>query len=81
MAMRKILTLLFTFILVQSGLRAQTTKPVEGLSDDRNTLFVFRNATLVVDAATVVKNAVLIIQKDKILQAGADLPRAWTSNR
>ena len=72
--MRKILTLLFTFILVQSGLRAQTTKPVEGLSDDRNTLFVFRNATLVVDAATVVKNAVLIIQKDKILQAGADLP-------
>ncbi|MFN8154815.1 MAG: amidohydrolase family protein [Bacteroidia bacterium] len=71
--MRKILTLLFTFSLVVS-LRAQNTLPVEGLSDVRDITYAFRNATLVTDSKTLIKDAVLIIRKDKIVQAGAGIP-------
>ncbi len=71
--MRKILTLLFTFSL-GLGLRAQTTQPVEGLSDERDVTYVFRNAMLITDSRTLIKDAVLIIRKDKIVQAGAGIP-------
>lgn len=71
--MRKILTLLFT-LSIPLVIRAQSTQPVEGLSDVRDITYAFRNATLVTDARTIIKDAVLIIFKDKIVQAGAGIP-------
>lgn len=72
--MKKILTWLFTCILVIGKINAQTTRPTEGLSDERELTYVFRNATIVTDAKTVIKDAVLIIKKDKIVQVGTGLP-------
>ncbi|MBL0095048.1 MAG: amidohydrolase family protein [Bacteroidetes bacterium] len=68
--MRKILTLLFTLFFGLETLNAQTTKPVTGLSDERSIPIAFRNATLIVDAKTVIKGATLLIRKDKIIAAG-----------
>lgn len=72
--MKKILTWLFTYIVLIGDLTAQTTRPVEGLSDERELTYVFQHATLVADAQTVIKDAVLIIKKDKIVQVGAGIP-------
>ena len=68
--MRKILTLLCTFLFLEGSISAQTTKPVEGLSDERDITCVFKNATLVVDAGTTIQGATLMIKNGKIVQAG-----------
>lgn len=72
--MKKILTWLFTFSITAGGLQAQTTRPADVLSDEREITYVFRQATLVADANTIIKDAVLIIRKDRIVQVGTGLP-------
>ncbi len=71
--MRKILTLLFTLFFVNEGIHAQSTKPVSGLADEREGIYAFRNATLVLDPNTVLRGATLIIRKEKIIAAGVNI--------
>ncbi len=75
MHMRKILTWLYTVLLVHSGgLFAQSTRPVEGLSDERDPLFVFTNVTLVQEPGKILKGARVHVQGGEILRVGGDGP-------
>lgn len=53
---------------------AQSTRPVEGLSDERNPLHVFKNVTLVQEPGKVLKNTSVFVQGGKILKVGNDHP-------
>ncbi len=68
--MKKILTLLFTYCLFQTIAQAQTTAPVNGLSDEREISYAFKNARVCIDASTVIENATLLIRKDRIIAVG-----------
>ncbi len=54
-------------------LHAQKTFPVNGVTDERNTIYVFKNATIHKDAETVFTNGTLIVQKDRILDLGTSV--------
>lgn len=54
-------------------LHAQKTFPVNGVADERNTIYVFKNATIYKDAETIIPNGTLVIQKDKILEVGTNI--------
>ncbi|MFT4804832.1 MAG: hypothetical protein ACI9YE_002041, partial [Psychroserpens sp.] len=64
-----LLMLLMSFQFVQ----AQVTFPTNGVEDKRPQLYAFINATIHIDYATVIENAVMIVQNDKIVGVGADL--------
>ena len=73
--MRKILTWLYTVLLVYSGgLFAQSTRPIEGLSDERDPLHVFTNVTLIQEPGKVLKGVRVFVQGGKIVQIGNENP-------
>lgn len=47
--------------------------PVNSIKDERSPIYAFINATLHVDAYTVVENATLLIENEKILDAGKNV--------
>lgn len=72
--MRRKITCIFCFlsflVTLSSGVFAQKTFPVNGIADPRETVFAFTNATIVQDADHFLKNASLVVQKDKIIAIG-----------
>lgn len=69
--MKKLLTILYTLTcLYQTSLKAQTGNSVNGLSDERNTIYAFTNANIFVQYNQFLSNATLLIQKDKVLSYG-----------
>jgi imidazolonepropionase-like amidohydrolase len=68
-----LLTVLFPFSL----LLAQTTFPENDVSDPRNNVFAFINATIGKDANTTLTNATMVIAEGKIISIGTtvDVPR------
>src|ERR1700688_1512344 len=73
----KFLLFFFSFLLSFSFLIAQTTFPENDVSDPRNNVFAFTNATIVKDAQTTLANATLVIREGKIVAAGnnVDVPK------
>lgn len=69
--MRKLLTAFSTFLLLFSlNTQAQETFPINGIPDKRVATYAFTHATIYVDANTVIKDATLLIVKNKIVAAG-----------
>jgi len=68
---RKLLLVCFSFWLFSSY--AQETYTVNGVKDERLGLHGFINATLHVDYQTTLENAVLVIQKGKVIATGKDV--------
>ncbi len=73
--MRKIQILTGTLLLFMSTflVQAQSTFPVNGVTDNRDGCYAFTNATLVKDAQTTIRNATLVIRDGKIVGAGTDI--------
>ena len=59
---------------IQMSVFSQPTFPVNGVGDERETLFAFVHATIVKDPSTTINNATLIIKNGKIVSIGAGLP-------
>ncbi|WP_321370642.1 amidohydrolase family protein [uncultured Draconibacterium sp.] len=70
--MKKIANLLFAVLLIFST-QAQNLSPVLGVGDERAELYAFTNATVVANYQTVLKDAVMIIQKGKIVDVGKNI--------
>nr|WP_319510711.1 amidohydrolase family protein [uncultured Draconibacterium sp.] len=70
--MKKIVTLIFAAVLFVCA-EAQDLSPVMGVGDERAEVYAFTHATVVVDYQTTLKDAVLIIQKGKIMDVGKNL--------
>ncbi len=71
--MKKILTLLFTVNLAVSSLNAQSTSPVQALSNEKGNTFVFTHATIWQDPSTRLNDAILVVRKNKIVAVGNGL--------
>ncbi|HMT30448.1 MAG TPA: amidohydrolase family protein, partial [Bacteroidia bacterium] len=54
--------------------QAQTTFPLNGITDNRHVTYAFTNARLYIDYKTVVDSAVLLIRDGKIVDAGKNIP-------
>jgi imidazolonepropionase-like amidohydrolase len=67
--MKKLLLLMITTVIVVSGF-SQTTFPANGVADDREKMYAFTHATLIVDANTTLTDATLLIKDGKIVAAG-----------
>lgn len=52
---------------------AQTTFPINGIADKDNAVYAFTNATIHVDAKTVIENGTLLVQKGKVIGVGTDV--------
>ena len=52
------------------SLFAQPTFPVNGVSDERETTYAFKNATIVKDAQNTLTNATMIVRNGKIIAIG-----------
>ena len=68
--MKKFLLSFFIGMLVISGF-AQSTYPVNGVVDERDKVYAFVHATLVIDPSTTTNDATLLIKSGKIVAAGA----------
>lgn len=68
--MKKILTLLCTLFFGVSSMYAQSTQPVIGLADERELVYAFKNANIVIEPGNILKDATLLIQNDKIIGVG-----------
>ncbi|MEJ7739383.1 MAG: amidohydrolase family protein [Chitinophagaceae bacterium] len=53
--------------------RAQSTFPVNGVSDERHVPYAFTNATIVKDGASTLSNATLLIKDGKIVTVGTSV--------
>jgi imidazolonepropionase-like amidohydrolase len=62
------------FVLMVFSAYAQETFPVNGSHDKRPELYVFTNATVIVDYQTTIANGALIISKGKVDAVGTNLP-------
>ncbi|AHF15332.1 amidohydrolase family protein [Niabella soli] len=51
---------------------AQVSFPVNGVGDPRTGVYAFTNATIVKDAATIVRNATMVIKEGKIVSIGTE---------
>jgi imidazolonepropionase-like amidohydrolase len=72
--MRHLLTFFFTTLLaVKTALPQQSVFPFNGIRDDRNIVYAFRNARLFQDYRTAIDSAVLIIKEGKVLAAGKNI--------
>jgi len=71
-AMRKLCATIFLGCLGLS-LFAQPTFPVNGVADQRESLYAFKNATIVQDAQHLIPNATLLVRKDKIVAVGSSV--------
>ncbi|MEY3432286.1 MAG: hypothetical protein RL131_222 [Bacteroidota bacterium] len=70
--MRK-LSLSIFFACLGLSLFAQPTFPVNGVGDERDVTYAFKNATIVKDATTSLKNATLLVRNGKITGIGTNL--------
>ena len=71
--MKKILTLLCTLLFgVQIGF-SQSTKPITGLSDERETVYAFVDAHILIEPGKWLENATLLIRKEKIIAVGSSV--------
>ncbi len=68
--MKKLSVLLFTILLTVYA-QAQSTYPVNGVADERDKVYAFVHATLVIDPSTTTNDATLLIKSGKIVAAGA----------
>lgn len=62
-----------TFLLIYSGIQAQTPRPVNGVPDVRNTLYALTDAIVHTDANTVLNGATVLVQQQKIVGLGINL--------
>ncbi len=72
--MKKILTLLYTTVLLCLQAQAQWVAPVAGLSDQREPVYAFTHAVIHVNAHTVLNDATIVIRKKRIEAVGNNLP-------
>jgi imidazolonepropionase-like amidohydrolase len=72
--MKKILTLLFTLNLAVFIAKAQDVTPVNGLNDERDIQYALIHATVWQDPTTQLKDATLIIRKNKVEMIGVSIP-------
>lgn len=74
--MKYIISFLTLFLFVQIGY-SQITFPRNGVYDDRDEIFAFKNATIHKAPGQVINNATLVIKKGKIeaVGAGASIPK------
>ncbi len=70
--MKKIITLLFAMALFAVS-QAQDLAPVLGVGDERAEVYAFTHATVVPDYQTVLKDAVMVIKKGKIVGVGKNI--------
>ncbi len=70
--MRKLFTL-FSLLFFTAPILAQVTYQRNGVYDERPTQYAFKNATIVVDAQTVLENAMIYIKNGIIESVGKDL--------
>ena len=70
MKMKHFISFLFLFLVVQIGY-AQITFPRNGVYDDRDGIYAFKNATIHKAPGQVVNNATLVIKEGKIEAVGA----------
>jgi imidazolonepropionase-like amidohydrolase len=72
--MRHLLTFFFTvFITAWTAYSQQTVFPFNGIRDERNLTYAFKNARLVQDYKTTIDSAVLIIKDGKVAAAGKNI--------
>lgn len=68
--MKKLLPVIFLFLFVQMGY-SQITFPRNGVYDERDNLFAFKNATIHKAPGQEIKNATLVIKDGKVEAVGA----------
>lgn len=68
------LSLILFFSFPVSFVYSQATSTVNGVADERETIFAFTNATIVKDAENTINNGTLLIQKNKIIGVGNNIP-------
>jgi imidazolonepropionase-like amidohydrolase len=68
--MKKILTLLCTLFFGIQSLHAQSTQPVIGLADERELVYAFKHANIVIEPGNILNDATLLIQKGKVIGVG-----------
>jgi imidazolonepropionase-like amidohydrolase len=66
----KIITCTLVFTAVFAETKAQVTFPSNGAPIREDNYFVLKNATIHVDAETTIANGILVIYKNKIVEAG-----------
>lgn len=72
--MKKILTLLFTLNMAVFAAIAQDVAPVNGLNDERDIQYAIVHATVWQDPTTQIKDATIIVRKNKIEMIGVSIP-------
>ena len=63
----------FFMMLWLGSVFAQTTFPRNGVYDERDKLYAFKNATIYVDYQTKIEQATLIIKDGKVVQVGQNI--------
>ncbi len=71
--MKKLITLLITLSVLSSTWAQTPTFPRNGVYDERPEMYAFTNATIYVDARTVLENATLLIKNGIVVVAGKDV--------
>ncbi len=65
--------LIFHFCLSISAFSQTVTFPINDISDNRQNLVAFKNATIFTDHINKIENGILLIKGDRILQVGAGI--------
>ena len=71
--MKKLITLLITLTVFSSAWAQSPTFPRNGVYDERPEMYAFTNATIYVDARTVVENATLLVKNGIVVGVGKDI--------
>ena len=73
MIQKRLFFIVSLLLLGFSTLNAQETFPYSGVKDDRNLVYAFDKATLVVSPGKILENATLLVQNEKIIAVGTDV--------
>ncbi len=68
--MKRIILSIALTIVVSTGLLAQVTFPENGIKDKRESVYAFRNAKIYLSSGEVQENAILLIDKDRVIAVG-----------
>ncbi len=71
--MRRILTMIATWLIISGTLSAQESFPTNGVQDKRVDIYAFTNATIYVDYQTKIEGATLLIQDGFVVSAGTNV--------
>ena len=71
--MRRILTMIATWLIISGTLSAQESFPTNGVQDKRVDIYAFTNATIYVDYQTKIEGATLLIQDGFVVSAGMNV--------